>query len=564
MACGGGSQGDTRDDGSGTTTHDDGGSDASATHVVGPPPLDDGGSASADADDDAGDTGTLASDAGDAGNASSDAGDAGDASDSGGCSSSEKTCGGTCVPIDDPAYGCTATSCAACAISNAATAACSAGACAAATCDTSYHLCNAACDPNSDLPTQDSCEVSETFGVFVSSSLGATGNPGTRAAPLKTIQAAITLAASTGKRVYACAESYAEADTLASNVSIFGYFTCAGGSWSVGSGHATVTAPTSPAVTAANVSGVQIYNVDWIAPSQAADSSASAYGMFATTSTLTLVNVGLTAGAGGSGANGGQQPAETVASSCPPSDGFASSSPGANGPTTTLRYTIAGTVVAVGVNGASGPAGDDGTAGGAGTCTYNATSCPYDSADRVCEPESTQVCASSGTAGCGGPGGAGGLGGGGGGSSIALFAWQSTITVSGGQLAAGNGGAGGAGASGLAAPPISNFPACLGAPGSNETVSVHGCNAAPGCGVDHTVESVPLTGGTSGGNGGLGGNGGNGAGGGGGDSYSYYKGESTTVTIGTGVTLTNGTPGTAGGGPIPGNAGHAAAYNTLD
>ncbi|WP_437481891.1 hypothetical protein WME75_39765 [Sorangium sp. So ce1014] len=82
-------------------------------------------------------------------------------------------------------------------------------------------------------PAKDAC------GVFVSASSGDDGNPGTKGAPVKTLQHAIGLAAhgrGDGKpptrRVYACGVSFEEEITLPSGVDLWGGRRCEDGDWS--------------------------------------------------------------------------------------------------------------------------------------------------------------------------------------------------------------------------------------------------------------------------------------------------------------------------------------------
>ncbi len=81
-----------------------------------------------------------------AGTGGTGAGTGGGATDAGpdgsGCASDEKQCNGMCVKIDDPAYGCSPTSCTACGPYANGTAACSAGACALGTCNNGFKNCD--------------------------------------------------------------------------------------------------------------------------------------------------------------------------------------------------------------------------------------------------------------------------------------------------------------------------------------------------------------------------------------------------------------------------------------
>jgi len=70
--------------------------------------------------------------------------------------------------------------------------------------------------------------VPESCGIWVSASLGVDTNPGTQALPLRSITAAVGLALTGPRRIYACGEVYEESVTLPAGVSLFGGFTCAG------------------------------------------------------------------------------------------------------------------------------------------------------------------------------------------------------------------------------------------------------------------------------------------------------------------------------------------------
>jgi hypothetical protein len=74
----------------------------------------------------------------------------------GGCPSGQKTCSGQCVAIDDPAFGCGATTCASCSFPNA-TAKCSSGGCAFGSCNGSYKDC--------DKKTSNGCETDASSDV---------------------------------------------------------------------------------------------------------------------------------------------------------------------------------------------------------------------------------------------------------------------------------------------------------------------------------------------------------------------------------------------------------------
>ncbi|WP_437769954.1 hypothetical protein [Sorangium sp. So ce764] len=99
-------------------------------------------------------------------------------------------------------------------------------------------------------PALDDC------GVFVSASSGDDRHPGTKDAPVKTLQHAIGLAAhgrghgetTATRRVYACGGSFEENITLPSGVDLWGGRRCDGGDWSYegsfdGPDHPTIIAP---------------------------------------------------------------------------------------------------------------------------------------------------------------------------------------------------------------------------------------------------------------------------------------------------------------------------------
>jgi hypothetical protein len=150
-------------------------------------------------------------------------------------------CGGVCVDPSSPANCGSCTS--VCPTTADGTATCAkddggAYACGQM-CGTGYHQCGADCLPNSDDPsdTTDTCVVSESFGIFVSTATGADSTTcGTRAAPCKTIGNGITVAhAASGKRVYVCDDgTYAEQIALTAAVdgaAVYGGFSCTGGTW---------------------------------------------------------------------------------------------------------------------------------------------------------------------------------------------------------------------------------------------------------------------------------------------------------------------------------------------
>ena len=413
------------------------------------------------------------------------------------------------------------------------------------------------CDPT-HLPNADGCVIADAYGIFVSSSRGSAAGTGSQVSPLNSIGAAIPVAVAAGKRIYVCAENYAEALTLASNVAIFGYFDCNAGNWSVGAHHANVNSPASPGVTASNVVNVRLEGLNIAVPSQASVASASAYGVFAVgSSALALVDVQILSGAAGSGTAGGSGTAPSaLAYPCTAGDG-APATTRIDGKPGSASYSSLGYAAAKGGDGTAGAYGDNGTTGTAGSC-HQTGACKASVGPPV-HCDAANACSQNGYAGCGGPGGAAGMGGTGGGSSIALFAWGSTISVTGGTLAAGQGGNGGAGGAGATAP--SSWATQSGGKGAASSWS-GGCTSIANC--TTTTSSGALAGGGAGGPGGQGAQGGFGAGGSGGDSYSYYASGGATVTVSVSTQMSQAGAGTGGQGTVAGASGYAAAVNTAN
>ncbi|WP_437283725.1 hypothetical protein WME90_40665 [Sorangium sp. So ce375] len=118
-----------------------------------------------------------------------------------------------------------------------------------------------ACEPD-PVPPPGPCEgepgtaaALDECGVFVSPLSGDDRSPGTKDAPVKTLQHAIGLAAhgrnhgeEATRRVYACSGEFAETITLPSGVDLWGGRLCDGGAWSYegsfgGPDHPTIIAP---------------------------------------------------------------------------------------------------------------------------------------------------------------------------------------------------------------------------------------------------------------------------------------------------------------------------------
>lgn len=429
------------------------------------------------------------------------------------------------------------------------------------------------CDPAADVKDAPGCVV-DSFGLFVDGATGADTNPGTMAAPKKTIGGALS-ALGDKARVYVCgAGPFAENVKMTSTnaASLYGGFACK--TWSYDGTKAKV-AP-SAAGYGLHIEGtadaVVVSDVD-VEGKDAEGAGASSIAVFVSrASKVTLRRVSAAAGKaqpgmdavamadfapatapdGTSGAAGG---ALAPNPSCPTSVGGAGGKDGAvNGaagqvaiaseyPTgntgaggtggascasgigTDGSYGVAGApgtgATTLGALDAAGWKGSDGTAGGPGGNGQGGGG----GAQRI----AGGVGGSGGPGGCGGAGGANGTAGG---SSIALLAFESTLVVEQSSLSAKDAGRGGNGGKGQKAQ-------LAGTKGVS-----NGANACDG------------------GFGGIGGSGGGGGGGAGGVSAGVlYKGNAPTID-GTSTpaadTLPSVTLGAKGAGGGKGAGGDAA------
>jgi hypothetical protein len=85
--------------------------------------------------------------------------------------------------------------------------------------------------PAGCIPSAAASAVDDMCGVFVSSSLGADANAGTKEKPLKTLDAAIKKASAMKAPVYACAETFTEALSVAGGVEVYGGLDCVKSGW---------------------------------------------------------------------------------------------------------------------------------------------------------------------------------------------------------------------------------------------------------------------------------------------------------------------------------------------
>ncbi len=162
------------------------------------------------------------------------------------------------------------------------------------------------CDPKITTGPN-ACPPSEGLGYFVVAGSKTDGADGSRNTPFAKIQDGIDAAKKTTAKsfVYVCVGDYKEALTLADGVSIFGGWDCANANWTVVKQHASLHAPSSPAVTGDGLSsGATVDSLDIFAPDGTKDSRSSV-GMVLTKSTgLKVSNCTIQAGNGFDGEDG--------------------------------------------------------------------------------------------------------------------------------------------------------------------------------------------------------------------------------------------------------------------
>jgi hypothetical protein len=437
-------------------------------------------------------------------------------------------------------------------------------------------------------PTKDPSLVRDECGAFVDPS-SATNGEGTNASPYRTVGDA----AKTSKgRIFVCASAESKEPatvTLSNGVSVYGGFSACpkSGDWTWdGTKHAKLTGPANEPAVVVSMGQSHIENVDITSPA-ATMAGGSSIALVADMTTLSLVNVVLTAGDGMAGADGMTPPdapmsgapgvslgagSPTDACSLSPvggmggmvtcADGVTQGGSGGKGGTMQMVNGMPGTdgmpaggaggmVDANGVcsNGKDGDPGMSGDPGKGGTEKGILASSGISGGDGAdgkpgalghgggggAGSKSGQFCPNGGnppvvgpgaSGGGGGSGGCGGKGGGGGkagGSSIGIVSVTSSLTFSGVSINTGSGAKGGLGAFGQ-----SGGDGGKGADGGKKSAvagSVNGC---------------------AGGKGGDGGSGGQGGGGRGGHSAGVaFTGTAPTEQ---GVTFQIGKPGAGGTG----------------
>ena len=418
-------------------------------------------------------------------------------------------------------------------------------------------------------PDTDACVISDEYGVFVSPTGDDSSADGKQAHPYATVTRAL---ANIGKikHVYVCTGEYAEPATLEipDRVSIYGGFTCEGGTWKYDADSPAFLHPADPigaTITDAKI-GVVLQDLRIDAANASDDTGASSFGLMVKTSqNVMLKRVEIHSGKGGKGKDGvdGASGLDGIASGAGQNGkaGSCGSPPGSQtGPApvpkicgseggvggtasvaaaySSAQDGLTGYLVSpsnggkggevLGQNAKSGQVGDNGARGEPGVVapvvgvfSGNGYQVASGGSGNPGKPgfggggggaslgaAGTTMCLGS-TGGAGGMGGCGGDPGGGGtggGASVALLISQSSVTLEACTLTANLGGAGGKGGAAHAG----------------------GLGKAGGIGGPADTSTTVGKGG-SGGDGGNGGNGGSGAGGTGGPSIALvYEGTAPT------------------------------------
>ena len=405
----------------------------------------------------------------------------------------------------------------------------------------------------------------DSAGVYVTpTGTDATGCGASRAAPCQSLAGALASTSYYSGRniVFVGAGTYVETVTPPAGVTVMGGWQVNGSTWSFDCGphpeaDVIVRAPTTSNMTliADGVGGAVTVSTLTIESKATVGAGESLYGVFArgSTTALTLTNVAVTMSTAGEG----QTPTQAGSGSAPPStcsagDGASATTVGAAGAGANIgTFSSSGYTPAQGGMGASGGAGDNGMAAPTPT-PVSYSSCT----GTACTNSSASCTGQQGSNGCGGGGGTGGTGGGGGGSSIALFAFDASVTVDGGSYTAGYGGDGGAGGAGGGGTGGSN-----GAAGKAATCTSSTCQGLL-CLGNIPLDNITASGGAAGGAGGTGSAGGAGGGGAGGDSYAIITGGGATaaLVLMNSPSLAIGAPGTSLGNGASGAARAQASF----
>ena len=441
----------------------------------------------------------------------------------------------------------------------------------------------------------DGIDGNESQAIFVAVT-GINSNPGTKAAPVRTITEGILKAQAGAKtQVYIGNGTYAETVTLVNGISLYGSYLPASG-WSRS---ATANTQITGSSSAGVVMGIEGNNITsttaidrvMVVTPNATQPGSSNYGIYCNSCAgVRLSNSTIIAGSGSPGVAGTNGTAGASGSNGLPGgsgscdgDVLVQGGAGGNSPCgrtggaggaggRTINNGVSGQTgvggTSGGIGGVDGDPGGDGQPGGNGAAGSIGTNGTGGSGGSISGGFWSGTFGANGTAGSNGNGGGGGGGGGGqngtfvddgtgnggggggaggcggglgtggtaGGGSFGLFVISSNgFTITNNTIQSSNGGAGGAGGTG----------------GNGGTGGTGGAGG--------TACSFEVGTGGNGGSGGIGGRGGHGGGGAGGPSFAIYRNSTTLST--TGNTLSNGAGGN--GGTSSGTSGSTGASGTI-
>jgi hypothetical protein len=221
------------------------------------------------------------------------------------------------------------------------------------------------------LPTENPCVIHESAGVFVSATKGSDDGLGTREKPLKDISKAILGASTTGRRVYACAETYEAQLTLGEGIDVFGYFDCSAATWKVIDAQAKVAPKDGVAAMAKNIDKpTRIEALDIVAADGKAPGDSS-IGLIAQDSGgLSFVNTRIAAGKGRDGTDGAVGVQLSAAAAVNGADGYAETANGLveGNLMMTTKNRPGGDGTCTGAAGHNGGNGGEGSKSGASDC----------------------------------------------------------------------------------------------------------------------------------------------------------------------------------------------------
>jgi hypothetical protein len=159
--------------------------------------------------------------------------------------------------------------------------------------------------------TQETCAVTEEYGVFVRPDGSDVDGKGTRERPYATLWRAIPVALNAMRKVYACADAgpYAEPmleiDDSLQGLSVIGAFLCAGSTWRYDAqAKAELIVPTPTAVRVSNTNNITLEHMRLVSSAGVTPGASSIAMMVVDSQNITLNSVEIEAGQGMDGSAG--------------------------------------------------------------------------------------------------------------------------------------------------------------------------------------------------------------------------------------------------------------------